>query len=47
MIHPEDFKEIFGTQGDRKLEFRLINKSKEIKWVSGERLYQLDQEKKT
>lgn len=43
IVHIEDVKEIFETRGDKNIEFRVITKNGETKWLSGDRLHQLNE----
>jgi len=42
-IHPEDLKEILDSSKERKIEFRIFNKSGKVKWLSGDRLHYYDE----
>jgi PAS domain S-box-containing protein len=41
-VHPEDLKNLFSTNEERDLEFRIISKEGKIKWLSGQRINNYD-----
>ncbi len=40
ILYPEDFRDFTKNLDNRKIEFRIMSKDKEIKWLSGTRKYQ-------
>jgi len=40
IIYPENYKEIIKTHDSEDIEFRTISKDKDIKWLSGTRVFQ-------
>ncbi len=43
-IYPEDIQKIFETTEEKNLEFRIYDKNKRLKWLSGARLNQYNEE---
>ncbi len=42
ILYPEDFRALTKSHDNRKTEFRIMSKDKEIKWLSGTRTFQYD-----
>ncbi len=42
VVHLDDIHEIIRLRGDQDLDFRIITKKGKIKWLSGRRLFQLN-----
>jgi len=43
-IYPDDYKKVTESNGDRDIEFRLINKKGKIKWLSGRTLHHFNEQ---
>ncbi len=43
LIHPEDLEELFTSNGDRDVEFRIYSKEGKLKWLSGTRKYTISE----
>ncbi|MBD3194779.1 MAG: PAS domain S-box protein [Candidatus Lokiarchaeota archaeon] len=46
IIHPEDISKFFKNRQEKELEFRVITKDGQVRWVSGKRINQYDEEGK-
>ncbi|MBD3215970.1 MAG: PAS domain S-box protein [Candidatus Lokiarchaeota archaeon] len=45
-IHSEDYNKIYGDLEEKEIEFRIFNKNGDLRWLSGKRVRQYDEDGK-